>query len=445
MLPISYLSMDESLAVNEIDGCDSKHRVHEIHPVNKNGPSSAALLASEFSEFITAASRLEDSYRALQAQVSELSLELSERNSELSASLKENERMRLALLHIVESMPCGVLVLARDGSVTMINPESQRLLGIKSANSSTAPIPTLETISACSGVNLASAGLESGDEGALEYCVRDASGKRWLEVRNRRLFDKGNLGVVPEQTILILRDITAQRRAEHEREASRKAMALAEITTMLAHEIRNPLASLELFAELIENDETNRREWISNLRAGIRSLAGTVNNVLSFHGSYPVKLSPLSLFELIRNAISFIQPVADQASVRIQYVADYEDVEVMGNESAVKQVVLNLMMNAIKHSHGGKVTVSIRENVGPESDWVTVHFSDSGRGIRDDQINQIFEPGFSGTGDSTGLGLAVCKRIMQQHNGRISASNLTPSGACFTLQFPRLKSGLGTV
>ena len=60
---------------------------------------------------------------------------------------------------------------------------------------------------------------------------------------------------------------------------------MAGITTILAHEIRNPLASLELFAELIENDADRRPQWISNLRVGIRTLSGTVNNVLSFHGS----------------------------------------------------------------------------------------------------------------------------------------------------------------
>ena len=87
---------------------------------------SAVLLAGEFSEFIAAASRLEISYRELQQEVSELGLELSARNAALNTSLAENERMRLALQQIVDSMPCGVLVLDRHGNISMIKRHCDR-------------------------------------------------------------------------------------------------------------------------------------------------------------------------------------------------------------------------------------------------------------------------------------------------------------------------------
>ena len=143
--------------------------------------------------------------------------------------------------------------------------------------------------------------------------------------------------------------------------AAREAMVLAEITTILAHEIRNPLASLELFAELIENDGDHRAQWISNLRVGIRTLSGTVNNVLSFHGSGSLKLAPVSLSALIANAVQFVKPLAQQAAVSLEWFADHHQNHVMGNESALQQVVLNLISNAIRHTPaGGSVTVSLR-------------------------------------------------------------------------------------
>jgi two-component system sensor histidine kinase FlrB len=333
----------------------------------------------------------------------------------------------------------------------MINPECRRLLGLDQADFGEGSKRTLRQISESSGINLeASYESTSNSDTGLELCVRDASGKRWLEVRNRSLFHPSCRGSVPEKTILILRDITAQKRAEEEREAGRKAMALAEITTVLAHEIRNPLASLELFAELIEQDGERRGEWISNLRAGIRSLSGTVNNVLSFHGSGTLALAPVELSILIGNAIRFVQPIADQAAVSLEYRADHDEIRVMGNESALQQVVLNLASNAIRHTpFGGKVTVSIQPEQGVAdggkiSSQVTVVFADSGCGIRPDQIHRIFEPGFSGSGDSSGLGLAVCERLMKQHGGRISASNGIDSGAVFALHFPVLQQELAT-
>ena len=404
---------------------------------------STVLLAAAFSEFILASSRLETSYRELQEEVSDLRLELSARNAALSSSLAENERMRLDLQQIVDSMPCGVLVLGPEGEISMINPESGRLLGLDQAHFREGSPTTLRQISTVSGVNLESLYQSATQSNSgQEFCVHDVSGKRWLEVRNRRLFDESGRSGQPEQTILILRDVSAQRRAEQEREAGRRAMALAEITTILAHEIRNPLASLELFGELIENDSGRRDEWISNLRAGIRSLSATVNNVLSFHGSGSLKLAPVDLSALIRNAIQFVGPLAAQAAVSLEWLDDHAENRVMGNESALQQVVLNLVSNAIRYTPaGGAVIVSVRSDTkgGEKSGRVIVEFADTGCGIRPAQIDHVFAPGFSGSGDTCGLGLAVCDRIMKQHDGEINVSRGTHAGARFALHFPLLR------
>ncbi|MGC2399115.1 MAG: ATP-binding protein [Acidobacteriaceae bacterium] len=401
---------------------------------------SAALLAGAFSEFISASSRLEGSYRRLQQEVHELRQELSARDAALSTSLAENDRIRLDLQQIVDSMPCGVLVLSRHGEVLMINPECGRLLGIDGVQFPDSSRATLQQISASSGINLqlCCENFAYADAGQ-EFCIHGPAGKRWLEVRHRPLFYPAGR---PDRVILILRDVTAQRRAEEERESARKAMALAEIATILAHEIKNPLASLELFAELVENDGEQRRQWISNLRAGIRKLSSTVNNVLTFHGSGSLHLSPVILSAVISNALQFVQPLAQQAAVTLLWREDCNQEPVMGNEGALHQVVFNLVSNAIRHTPpGGSVTVSLLcapDHDGPGRQ-VGVEFSDTGCGIRPDQMDRIFEPGFSGNGDTTGLGLAVCRRIMTQHGGRISASTTARTGARFLLTLPRLK------
>jgi len=466
MLPSSHLApINLSLADNQSDrqfhDCANQAQIdgnwrQGVHSIceSEMQARSAALLAGEFSEFILAASRLENSYRALQAEVSELGLELSERNAALQASLEQNERMRSELQQIVDSMPCGVLVVDRDGEISMINPESKRLLGLDGTGCGDVSGTTLRQISARSGINLeVSYETASSSEAEQEFCIHASSGKRWLGVRGRELFQQPRRRGVPEHTILILRDITAHKLAEQVRESGRRAMALAEISTVLAHEIRNPLASLELFAELIQTDEDRRNEWISNLRAGIRSLSGTVNNVLSFHGAGQLTLTPFTLSELIGNAIQFAQPLAEQASVSLEWSGVHNAMRVMGNEIALRQVVLNLVSNAIRFTpEGGKISVSIRAELDPlktanareRYGRLIAEFSDNGCGIRPDQIGHIFEPGFSGSGDTSGLGLAVCERIMVQHGGRIYASNCEPSGARFTLHFPALQSEAAT-
>jgi len=463
MLPSSHL---EPINLPFAD-CEGEARIYEHvdeflaatssnrRPISKDElemtTGSAALLAGEFSEFISAASKLEKSYRALQDEVSALDQQLSERNVALSASLAENERMRLALQQIVDSMPCGVLVLDHAAVISMINPECKRLLGVDSSQIGDRSTKTLRQLSDRSGVNLEAPyrDASTGDTGQ-EYCIHSPSGDRWIEVRCRRLFQQSGSGSRIDQTILILRDVTAHKRAEQEREAARKAAALAELTTILAHEIRNPLASLELFAELIEKDRDRCAEWIANLRAGIRTLSGTVNNVLAFHGAGSPKLAPIELSALIGNAIDFARPIADQSAVSLEWSPSCERAVVMGNECALQQVVLNLVSNAIRHTpSGGRVTVSLRLDQSGDAeggkcstgcDAYITEFADTGCGIRADQIDRLFEPGFSGSSDRTGLGLSVCRQIMKQHGGSISVSHRSERGALFTIQIPRFQT-----
>jgi PAS domain-containing protein len=109
------------------------------------------MLADAFSEFISASSLLEASYRDLQQEVAHLGLELAERNAALSRSLAENDRMRAALQQMIDSMPCGVLVLDTAETIVMINPEGRRLLELGSAH-----VRSLRELSAISQVNFES-------------------------------------------------------------------------------------------------------------------------------------------------------------------------------------------------------------------------------------------------------------------------------------------------
>jgi two-component system sensor histidine kinase FlrB len=398
------------------------------------------MLADAFSEFISASSLLEASYRDLQREVRQLGFELAERNAALTRSLAENDRMRAALQQIIDSMPCGVLVLDTAETIVMINPEGRRLLELGSAQ-----VMNLRALSDLSRIDFESLVAGSEDRLDSELCVSSVAGKRWLAIGNRKLsvvsagHEQGSAKATLK-SIWILRDITASKQAELEREAARSALALAEVSTTLAHEIRNPLASMELFAGLIADDPRNTDQWISNLRAGIRLLSGTVNNVLSIHGGGNPHLAPIDLAVCVRSGVEFVRPIAEQAGVILACVPGEDNLIIQGNENLIRQIVLNLICNAIRHTPaGGAIGVSMRKEVSPLGDHrALVEVTDSGCGIPSYLIGRIFEAGFSANGDTPGLGLAVCRRLMNSHGGEIRVSSCVNCGTTFQLEFPAL-------
>jgi signal transduction histidine kinase len=214
---------------------------------------------------------------------------------------------------------------------------------------------------------------------------------------------------------------------------------LAEISTILAHEIRNPLASLELFADLIEKDRSGSSEWISNLRAGIRTLSGTVNNVLNLNGETKAHLVRVPLAACVESGMEFVLPIAEQAGVEISILAADGRLSILGNEDAIRQMILNIVCNAIRHTPaGGKIRISTRMAESGSVRRAVVEVADSGCGIPEDLIEHIFEAGFSATGETPGLGLAVCKRLMMQHGGEIKAMSRVNEGTVIQLEFPIL-------
>ncbi|HEY1648499.1 MAG TPA: PAS domain-containing sensor histidine kinase [Terracidiphilus sp.] len=394
------------------------------------------LLADAFSEFISASTLLETSYRELQQKVAHLSVELADRNAELTRSLAENDRMRAALQQMIDSMPCGVLVLDTAETIVMINPEGRRLLSIGSIR-----VRTLRHLSKASRINF-EALAASGDDHDTELCAPFETGKRWLAIGRRRLDcapAKQERETTRLRSIWILRDITANKQAEMEREAARRSMALAEISSMLAHEIRNPLTSLELFAGLIADERSVNPEWIAHLRAGIRMLSGTVNNVLSINGEGTARMAPVDLIACVRGGVEFVRPIADQGNIALSFDTHESALAIRGNEDGIRQIILNLVCNAIRHTApGGRVDVSLRKLAGAGEILAVVEVADTGCGIAAEQIGRLFEAGFSGNGETPGLGLAVCKRLMTQHGGAIRVASRLNEGSSFYLEFPAI-------
>jgi two-component system sensor histidine kinase FlrB len=401
-----------------------------------------AQLADAFSSFIAAAGRLEHSHWQLHDEVTHLRTQLEERNRALASSLAENESMRIALRQILDALPCGVVVLEpATRQIVLLNPEAQELLGISTDQAFAwtdlpARIRAVLDAEGCPA-------WKQGDEHDFHF---DSNGKkRWVTVRYSAMARPGagnDHTRASARAILTCRDTTASKEAEQERESSRHLVALAEMATVLAHEIRNPLGSMELLTGLLAGDaglSEDSKQWVQHLQAGVRSLAAVVNNVLRFHSSGGSTLQPTKLAEALRSAANFVQPLARQSSVTLSLQQTLGTAEIAADAGGLQQVILNLACNALRHtSAGGNITVAGHVESREDQKIAVVDVSDTGNGIRSEDIPHIFEPGFSTSKQSPGLGLTVCQRIVMQHRGTISVRSQLGKGTTFRMEFPVL-------
>jgi signal transduction histidine kinase len=240
-------------------------------------------------------------------------------------------------------------------------------------------------------------------------------------------------------SIFILRDLSEAKRLVREREKNRREQGLAEMSAILAHEIRNPLGSLELFAGLLAGAELAAEcgGWVEQIQAGLRTLAATVNNVLHFHSLPEAALAPADLGCLLDWAEGFLLPMARQARVSVRLRNRLHGVRFAADRHCLEQVLLNLVLNALRAMpDGGWVEIAGEKIHGTEGERAAISVSDAGPGLEPGRIETIFEPGFSTRPGSPGLGLAVCRKIVEQHGAALTATNRAGAGACFTIELP---------
>jgi two-component system sensor histidine kinase FlrB len=419
-------------------------------------------LARAFASFTEAAGSLERAYCHLQGEVAHLRQELEVTNRDLASSLEENRRIRERLRRILEGLPCGVLVIeagkiemvesAAGTRVCALNPEAVRLLGGNFETVAEFPVALAEALDGARQMEEESElPLCNLKPSALDPSAANPNNPGWVAIRHAWL-EQSEAGPT---SVFILRDVSEAKKLERDREHLRRQQALVEMSALLAHEIRNPLGSLELFAGLLAeaNLEGESRRWIEHVQAGLRTLSATVNNVLNLHNTPQPELAATDAGELLDWAYDFLLPLAKQARVEMQLINNLHGVAIQADRHRLEQVLLNLALNAFRFMPGGG-WLSLRGREGLSAvagaasskgaDSIEIEVRDTGPGIAPDDLPRIFEAGFSTRPGSSGLGLAVCHRVIEQHGGLIEAESVPGQGATFRLRLPRNRANAET-
>ncbi len=241
------------------------------------------------------------------------------------------------------------------------------------------------------------------------------------------------------------------RQLERRSSQTEKLIALGTLAAGLAHELRNPLTSVQTFAALLDEERPDPdmlKEFGAVVRRDVARIAGIVENVSAFASSNEVELTRLDLAEVLRAAEEIVHAEAERIGAKIELPSERESVRVRANHGQLLQVFVNLLQNALQafgEGGAGRVWLRIeRQSLVGGDPMVCVVVEDNGPGIDPALLPRVFEP-FTTTKNTgarrgrqgMGLGLAIVKRIVQNHAGEIRVASTPGQGAVFRVFFPQ--------
>ena len=258
----------------------------------------------------------------------------------------------------------------------------------------------------------------------------------------------------------VAHDVTGRLRNEQalreaKEEADRANRAKSEFLSRMSHELRTPLNAILGFGQLLERQSPNdaQRKKVGHILTAGRHLLGLINEILDISrieaGNLQLSLEPVSLAVSVAEAIDLVRPMATEEEIDLSIGANLEpDCFVRADRQRLNQVLLNLLSNAIKYTPaGGRVAVSYGVS---KAVTVRVQVKDTGRGITADKLARIFTP-FDRLGaeqsevEGTGLGLALCQRLLDAMQGSLGVQSSPGNGSTFWFEVPAAQSPLASV
>jgi two-component system, sensor histidine kinase FlrB len=392
-----------------------------VQPVS--GATDSALLHEAFRSFDDAAVTLQQSYQTLTSRLEELDVELADRNEALGRNLRANEELREHLTAIVESLSTGLLVLDTGGTITRCNQAGEQLLGLKREQ--------------ILGRSLAACLKEAQLDGDAYPLTTRQGAAVALSTRALETGQGRHTG-----SVVLIQDVTAVRELEDRLQRRNRLAAMGEMVGRIAHEIRNPLGSIELFASMLRRDLNGvpaLRGYAEHISSSVHMMNRLLTNLLVYtkpdcpHGEWhETEALMLDSLTLAAHAIA-------NTRVDIRLEVDPLAARIWCDTGQLKQVLLNLILNGIHAMPGsGTLTLSasLMEGQVPGGPALRLSVSDTGAGIPAAQRSRIFDPFFTTKDEGTGLGLAIVHAIVEAHQGRIDVESSEGRGTTFTIVLP---------
>jgi len=364
-----------------------------------------------------------------------------ERKTRTLLAEKQGAFDQLDLLHrsIIESVDTGILTINLNGQMKSFNRAATEITGLSFRDIENRKLsdiflhpPPLQT--------------EFEIEGKRSL-IKTRFETAFLTGNKRSLVLGGSVSPLRDPSgilignIIVFQDLTAINEMKESLEESRRLALIGEMAAGLAHEIRNPLASISGSIQMLREDfmrnETNARLMQIILR-GKDQLESFLKDFLLMARPAPGIRELFDIKETIREVIESLRCVPDWHERRdvVMTLAD-EPLNIRANKMEIRQVIWNLILNAVKAMpDGGVLKVEGHPSRGGERDGVVINIGDTGFGIDEQDFKKIFEPFYTTRDTGTGLGLAVVSRIMEAYEGKIHVQSESGKGTVFTLWIP---------
>ncbi len=385
-------------------------------------------LKDAFQLFTSVSKRLENSYSQLETQSKVLKRELGEKNLKLIASLEEKERLEGFLEGILQNLPVGILVVDLKGLIRLANEKAKELLR--------------------QGDSELQGRLYTSFDILEDIALQGDASYEKRKGRSVYRCTVSSLNGVPDDDpgwVIMIEDISKMTRWKALIERQKRLSSMGEMAARIAHEIRNPLGSMELNIGLLleELEESNSLYPLAfRLSSGMTTVTQILSNLLHFAKGTNPHWELLELGGVVAEAVEFAYPILREKDIEVKGNFKEARFKLIGDKVLLRQALLNLILNAVEvMDKKGLLKIIIELEEESAEIWnrpqiIKVFVQDKGKGIPEEDLDRIFDPFFTTKSRGTGLGLAIVNNIVESHKGIIEVESRPGEGSNFILSLP---------
>jgi signal transduction histidine kinase len=327
------------------------------------------------------------------------------------------------------SCVCGVLSIEPGGSITFISPEAEKMLRLPAGRATLAALPpelqalVQESQATGNGINDRKILLnaERGNSASLSATVMPA-------------------GAREKKIMVLLKDFSSTKKLEHSLRRLDRLASAGTLSAGMAHEIRNALVAVKTFVDLLleKNKDDDLAEIVGQ---EMERMVSMVSQILKFAvPAHPV-FTAMSVHKILDRTLLLAQHRVEGRLVTFERKFQAETDVLDGDVHQLEQAFVNLLLNGVEAINANG-TLAVTTDLSPGEDgqvprrWMRIRVSDTGGGIMPENMARLFEPFFTTKQNGTGLGLAVTRRIIEEHNGTIQVASQAGNGTTFTIMLP---------